>query len=74
MLVIVVDVATEDETSTEAALRRSGYVKREVWVKNIDASDRHHEGSVVRALGVARYVVLGECGADCAHPVHGPQG
>lgn len=57
MLVIVMDTATEDEALTEAALRRGGYVKREVWVKNIDSSDRHHEGAVVRALGVGRYVV-----------------
>jgi len=64
MLVIVLDLATTDDETTEAALRRSGYSPRTVWVKEAGGVGRdesmregEREGRIVRALGVGRYAV-----------------
>ena len=57
MLVIVVDVATPNDEETVTALRRSGYAKREVWIKSVDKGEAPYEGAVIRTLGVGRYVV-----------------
>jgi hypothetical protein len=62
MLVIITDTATRDEAQTETALRRSGYVRREVWIKEIASSDAEHEAGVVRALGVGRFAVTNTWG------------
>ena len=62
MFVIVLDTATEDEALTETTLRRSGYARREVWVKRIDKDGAPYEEAVIRNLGVGRYVVADACG------------
>ena len=56
MLIIAVDLATTDDAKAEDTLARSGYVKREVWVKEVSNVDAADEGLLMQRLGVGRYI------------------
>jgi len=57
MVIVVLNLATGDDVAAEAWLRRAGYAKREVWVRETTKESAAYDEADMRNLGVGRFMV-----------------